>query len=256
MRRWAPFALALALAALLGPPAQAAAAPANADGHAQDRTPASKTATGDRPARRFVPDAYVVQLIEGVSPAAVLADLPGTPRAARVYRSAVNGFAIDLPPGLAARLATDPRVMTVEPDLLYRSQAMQTRPPWGLDRIDQSRRPLDSSYTYRRPGRGVKLYVVDSGVSAGHRDFGGRVGRGFDALGQGTTRDCLGHGTHVASTAAGRRWGVAKAVQVVPVRVGCGTLRLRDIVEGLDFVVRHHRANRPAVANMSLGGPG
>ena len=205
--------------------------------------------------RRAVPGSYLVQLQAGVEVDDLFAGDSGRTPAHRRYRDALNGFAAELPPGIVKRLAADPRVLSIEPDLLYTSSTTQTQTSWGLDRIDQRRRPLDGSYTYALRGRGVKVYILDSGVYAGHSDFGDRVVRGYDALGTGGTPDCQGHGTHVASTAAGRRWGVAKAARIVPVRVGCGALRLRDIVAGLDFVVRDHRSGTPAVVNMSLGGP-
>ena len=56
--------------------------------------------------------------------------------------------------------------------------------PWGLDRLD-SRGPdlgeaaLGGSYTYSSDGSGVKVYVLDSGVSASHPDFGSRVVDGW-----------------------------------------------------------------------------
>ena len=66
--------------------------------------------------------------------------------------------------------------------------------------------------------------------------------------------DCHGHGTHVAGTVGGTSFGVAKAVQLVGVRVlncsGSGTNS--QVIAGVDWVTQN--AIKPAVANMSLGG--
>ncbi len=50
----------------------------------------------------------------------------------------------------------------------------------------------------------------------------------------GDASDCDGHGTHVASTAAGRTVGVAKEASVVALRVlDCaGSGRISDVVAG------------------------
>ena len=171
------------------------------------------------------------------------------------YSAVLTGLAVELDEASAARLDRRDGV-TVVRDAVYRTSTVQHDASWGLDRLDQRLLPLDRAFTYERTGRGVTAYVVDSGVRSDHVELEGRVERGFDAVRGQDTRDCNGHGTHVAGTLAGRTTGVAKAVTVVPVRVfDCaGAGRLSDVLEGLDFVARDHAPGQPAVVNLSLGG--
>ncbi len=128
---------------------------------------------------------------------------------------------------------------------------------WGLDRVDQSALPLDGTITTAQNGAGVTAYVIDTGVRPDHTDFGGRVTGGYTSITDGNgSNDCNGHGTHVAGTVAGSRYGVAPAATIVPVRVlSCsGSGSTSGVIAGIDYAVRHHQAGTPAVANMSLGG--
>ena len=173
------------------------------------------------------------------------------------FRRAISGFVAELSPHAAAVLERDPRVARLEPDRVVTAlQETQTPDVPGLDRIDQRQLPLSGTYVHTSNGRGVTAYVVDTGVRRDHVDFGGRVtAAGFDAFG-GNAEDCNGHGTHVAGTVGGAQHGVAKAVQLVPVRVldcdGAGTVS--GIVAGLDWMLQNRPAGAPAVVNMSLGG--
>ena len=172
------------------------------------------------------------------------------------WSHALRGFAAQVPSSVAKRLAAVPGVVDVELDRRMSATTSQSNPTWGLDRIDQRALPLDHSFTYTSTGKGVRAYVVDTGIRLTHTDFGGRAITGVDLVDGGAANDCNGHGTHVAGTIGGRVRGVAKQVTLVAVRVlDCyGSGSISRIVSGLDWVARDHAAGAPAVANMSLGG--
>jgi serine protease len=158
----------------------------------------------------------------------------------------------------ALALASDPKVKYVEENGRVWASATQTGATWGLDRIDQTDRPLNQTYTYNNDGDGVTAYIIDTGIRVGHTNFGGRARAGHDAIGDGqNSNDCNGHGTHVAGTVGSATYGVAKAVDLVAVRVldcqGSGTDA--GVIAGVNWVKTNAATlSGPAVANMSLGG--
>jgi subtilisin family serine protease len=169
-----------------------------------------------------------------------------------IYRSALAGFAADMNEARARALSNDRRVAAVYEDVTVHVDAIQAGPTWGLDRVDQRNLPLDSIYSYAdgAGGAGVRAYVIDSGIRTTHTQFGGRASAGY-----GVNYDCFGHGTHVAGTIGGSTYGVAKGVQLVSVQVlDCmGNASMSSVAAAVDWVTAN--AVRPAVANMSLGGP-
>lgn len=73
---------------------------------------------------------------------------------------------------------------------------------WALDRIDQVELPLDGYYDppeEARGGKGVHVYIVDTGVRKTHQEFQDRIGEGVDFIELDfDPNDCNGHGTHCA----------------------------------------------------------
>ena len=158
-------------------------------------------------------------------------------------------------PKSVAGTLTDTAGITAIPDTRMKSTEQQTNPPsWGLDRMDSPTE--DYSYGYISAGAGKYVYVIDTGIYAANSDFGGRVVPGYDAVNDGNgTTDCNGHGTHVAGTIAGSKYGGAKSTTVVAVRVlDCtGAGYSSSVVAGINWVIASHPGGT-GVINMSLGG--
>lgn len=172
------------------------------------------------------------------------------------YSSALKGFAADLPEQAVEALRHNPQIAYVEADQavdLFGTEA--TPPSWGLDRVDQRKLPLDASYNYMTTGKGVNVYIIDTGIRTTHVEFGGRAIAAYTSVkGSKSAEDCNGHGTHVAGTVGGNTYGVAKASTLYAVRVlDCdGSGAYSGVIAGVDWVTANRRL--PAVANMSLGG--
>ncbi|KAG0681346.1 hypothetical protein C6P40_000839 [Pichia californica] len=116
----------------------------------------------------------------------------------------------------------------------------------------------DSTYYYSEEfqGKGVNVYVIDTGVSTKNPDFEGRAILGPNFSSDLRNIDYIGHGTHVAGIVGSKTYGVAKEVTIHSVKVldrkGQGTLSA--VIEGLEYAVNHHLdSGVPGIANLSLG---
>jgi len=163
-----------------------------------------------------------------------------------------NMMAVDMDSETVDKVRALKDVLFVEEDGTVRVQQGAT---WGLDRVDQRNLPLDGVYSSDNDGTGTHVYIIDTGVSPDHVDFGSRCQMSYDVIGGiGGGVDCNGHGTHCSGTTSGGQWGVAKNSMVYGIRVlSClGSGSTSGVVDGMDWVTAN--GIRPCVASMSLGG--
>ncbi|KAG9096267.1 subtilisin-like serine protease [Ceratobasidium sp. 370] len=176
---------------------------------------------------------------------------------------AFNGYSAQLSPDTLAELAKSPDVAMVVEDSRCKGDLTQTDAPWGISRISRKTRlPAGSSvnnvnYVFNRKpsGAGVDVYVIDTGVNTAHVDFSGRARWGA-TFGPYKNADGHGHGTHIAGTIAGKRYGVAKAASIIAVKVlgdnnsGWNS----DQIAGINWAVKQALATRrPSVLSISIG---
>ncbi|KAH7058640.1 subtilisin-like protease, partial [Macrophomina phaseolina] len=202
---------------------------------------------------------------------ALLAELNLNPDMEDIHATFNNtlfkGFSGAITDEEAAFLNAKSEVINVEPVVPITIAATRGSAPWGLQRISQSGRVSGTAsartftYTYAdtQLGRGVDVYVVDTGIYTAHSEFGGRARVGYSYYS--SSADGQGHGTHCAGTIAGSTVGVASNANLIAVKVlgddGRGTSS--GLIAGLDYVASQHSTRQSAsnfvasVASMSLG---
>jgi subtilisin len=182
-----------------------------------------------------------------------------------VYSTALNGFSIRLPAGLAARdILNLPGVVRVEPDV--RVYAVAQTLPKGIDRID-----VDQHGTIRIDGvddrLDVDIAIIDTGIDTDHPDLRVVGGRHFYSSSTGRAYqddrydDDNGHGSHVAGISAAIDnnigvVGIAPGARLWAVKVldSRGSGYVSDLIAGIDWVTA--RAGTIEVVNMSLAATG
>ena len=200
---------------------------------------------------------YIVSFAPGVSVDKEIKSAPGRAVSAfHRYEAVLNGFAASLSAEQACAFEKRPNIRYVELDSIVTTQAItESALSWGLDRIDQTSLPLLGTYEYNSTGAGVTAFVIDTGISNTNKDFGTRLLSHENFTKDRKNYDCNGHGTHVAGTIGGTKYGIAKSVSLIGLKVlncqGSGTIS--GVIAGVNRAATLH-TTQPAVANMSLGG--
>ena len=217
-----------------------------------------------QPGGKYIDGAYIVVLNDDVEEAEVDGESDRIcnqrkSKKNRSFKNALKGFSVNLTAQEIEEVRKDPRVKYIEQDQVATAVAVtQPDATWGLDRLDQPSLPLNTTYTYNNNGSTVDAYIFDSGIKLDHEEFTGRVLSGFNAITAGAlANDDNGHGSHVAGTVGGTKYGVAKGIRLVAVKVlnNLGSGSFSQIIAGIDWAIAHH-GTKPAVGNMSLGGVG
>lgn len=177
------------------------------------------------------------------------------------------GYAARLDENQLERIQSFSDVEMIEANQVVHTTDFQEDPQnWGLDRISHRDLPLHYEYLYNeKAGEGVDVYVIDTGVNIDHEDFEGRAEWGYTAPEGDEDADGNGHGTHVASTIAGKEYGVAKKAHIIAVKVlrSSGYGSMSDVLKGVEWAADAHKFKDAlsgtkkkikSVANMSLGG--
>ncbi|ROT39973.1 oryzin [Sodiomyces alkalinus F11] len=159
-------------------------------------------------------------------------------------------------------IMAEPEVAYVEADTKVHLAATvaQLNAQPGLARLSNAEPGARKNYIFdTTAGEDITIYVVDTGVRIDHTEFTGRARWGTNTVDR-IDEDENGHGTHVAGTAAGQTYGVAKSANVVAIKVldGDGSGSNSGVLDGLQFIandVARRNLRGKAVMNMSLGGP-
>ncbi|HEX8336444.1 MAG TPA: S8 family serine peptidase, partial [Pyrinomonadaceae bacterium] len=187
----------------------------------------------------------------------------------RGHFASLDALAVELPAAALAELAGFPEVEWVTRDREVKTAGHVTATT-GADAV-RTLPALKGSGTTGVDGTGVGIAVLDSGVFAAHialKDASGGQRTLFarDFTGEATTEDPYGHGSHVASTAAGTSnlsgpsgtyTGVAPNATLANLRVlnSAGQGRVSWVLSALDWVMTSGSKYKIRVVNMSLGMP-
>jgi len=242
----------------------------------------------------------VVAFEDGVISAGTLGELQGLGVERAIELPTIGAVAVtaDLP--VIDLIGTVPGVIAVEPQRRLVSYLYASKEQINAIGMDQPER-YKAQVGHRRvngtrpgvTGEGVTVAVLDSGIFAGHPDFGDRVVKGlnfsyaeaaqqggfsaeqWDAYAESTgtvaLQDEIGHGTHVASTVGGDGSlsasqggpdlaGVAPGVSLISMRVATPGFGIVDDIDweeaalaAFDWTIRHRAEFGIGIAQNSWG---
>jgi subtilisin family serine protease/fibronectin type 3 domain-containing protein len=253
--RWPARSGAGALAAALAATALAVISPA----------PATAGVVRNAGVAGALPGKYIVDLAASVTAGqtrveaeSLVGEYGGT--LGHVFDAVLGGFSLDATAEQAAVMAGDPAVNYVEQQLAVRLADTQQPAPWHLDRDDEPKGKWNATAgtgdgKFSHGFSEVPIYVVDSGVNIANPDFGGRASHWANLSGT-SAADTAGHGTRVASIAAGATYGVSKRSPILSVKVTdrSDDIPAETIVKGLNEISA--KGTAPAIVNVSLGTEG
>jgi len=214
-----------------------------------------------------IQDSYLVVFRKGTPDEAVLGHEAFAAKqhvaiSSRFAMGDFKGYAATIPQKKAVSVIEAlPEVAWVQEDGVVRIMSdsaaclNQSGATWGIVRTSQQKPNPADAYRWldSADGSGVTIYVFDTGIYLQHSEFGGRAVWGTNTV-DNTTTDGNGHGTHVAGTAGGKTYGMAKSAKLVAVKVlsDSGSGAISQVIAGINWAVSNKAG--PAVGSMSLGG--
>jgi serine protease AprX len=169
----------------------------------------------------------------------------------------IPAVALDMRAGELLRLAGDERIHSITPDGPVAQQSAWT----PLELWPQVVRADELWPTSATDGpRPPAIAIVDSGIDRSVDDFDGRIEAtvSTSSLTSGRSHDdAYGHGTMVASIAAGASTsypGVAPTARIIALRAvdADGRSRIADVLEAADWIYKHRVGEGIGVVNFSI----
>lgn len=162
---------------------------------------------------------------------------------------------VELPLVRVRELEDDPDIAYLSPDRPIGANGYLTLTT-GAETVVNSA-PVAARYT----GQGVGIAILDSGIDAQHALLKGRVIVNQDFTGQKQTSDAYGHGTYLATLAAGNNalgnafTGLAPEAMLLNLRVlddkGAGSAS--SVIAALEWCIAHREEYNIRVISLSLG---
>ena len=195
-----------------------------------------------------------------------LADVPGSGGGILRKFSAIDGVSVDLTGKQLLHLAKKADVLSITPDTALEVSAYTNGQLWPYVAGAPKLWALTTSVVSGLLGGGYvapptpAIAIVDSGIAAGRADFGGRVAASVNLYtggGANSAGDGRGHGTFVASIAAGQALGyvgMAPSAPLVSLDVvdDLGRGSVSDLLAACDWLLANHGRYNIRVANFSI----
>ena len=131
-------------------------------------------------------------------------------------------------------------------------RVIRRKAPWNTAKIPNT---ISSFFDCVRDGSGVDIYVLDTGIRTTHEQFGSRASMIYEYDDISSEEDPHGHGTSIASAAAGVECGIARGATVFGCRISSGTggdATNSGLIGGIGAMITNHGGRTaPAVCNVS-----